>query len=352
MGSPGPVLVAQLAVDRERRPRHRDGGPLQRGGPRCLSGSGEASISAFFIGLMGVVQALSAIAAAALRRKAASRGSARKRANGSGSRSGLRARVLLLAFPEPSWRLSSAPPEVDGPHRGPNLQGIAWALRDAPLSRVFRAHAAAVSRPARSWRSSLVYFAPQIPLNLLFIYGAFERAPARRSGLRDRTGSRKLADRRRSRGVLRKHTVLTARFALWPWSWPTATLWNHLRLGVTHRARGSSSRLLRSLSWRSSAAAGRGPIRRDTRCVERDRRLYMFGLAIGKRDPRCSPRRQRRGNAREARHTGLTRHPDHVRHLRLRRSGGSFRGEGGVILVNHDASRQAIATNSSLSSAL
>jgi len=134
-----PVLDRGSCGDRERRARHRDGRPLQRGGPRRGRDRGSVYFSVF-IGLMGVIQALSADCPRSSSAESSSRGSARKRVRRSGSRSAWRPRG-------PVARVSRALPAAleraaggRGAHAG-YLQGIAWALPAMLLFRVFfRAH--------------------------------------------------------------------------------------------------------------------------------------------------------------------------------------------------------------------
>src|SRR3989442_7204859 len=156
--------------DRERRARHRDGGPLQRGGPRRGRDRGKRLFQRLHR-IDGVVQALSPIAAQLFGGKQLERIGEETRqtvwlALGLGVLG-----VLLLAFPEPFLRLAGAPPQVEARTRA-YLQGIAWALPAMLLFRVFFALTTAVSRPRAVMAINLVYFAAKIPLNALFIYGA------------------------------------------------------------------------------------------------------------------------------------------------------------------------------------
>src|SRR5258706_5663357 len=135
-------------------------------------GIGASVYFSVFIGLLGVVQALSPIAAQLFGGKQFERIGEETRQTAWLALGLAVFGVLLLAFPERFLRLSSAPPEVEARTRA-YLQGIAWALPAMLLFRVFFALTTAVSRPRAVMAINLVYFAAKIPLNLLFIYGAF-----------------------------------------------------------------------------------------------------------------------------------------------------------------------------------
>jgi MATE family multidrug resistance protein len=165
-----PVLVAQLAViasgvlDTVMAGRYS-------AVDLAAVGIGASVYFSVFIGLMGVVQALSPIAAQLFGGKQLERIGEETRQTVWLALGLAVLGVLLLAFPEPFLRLSSAPPEVEARTRA-YLQGIAWALPAMLLFRVFFALTTAVSRPRAVMAINLIYFAAKIPLNALFIYGA------------------------------------------------------------------------------------------------------------------------------------------------------------------------------------
>src|SRR5258708_31927200 len=109
-------------------------------------GRGASVYLSVVIGLMGVVQALSPIAAQLFGGKQLERIGEETRqtvwlALGLGALG-----VSLLAFPEPFLRLSSAPPEVEVRTRA-YLHGLAWALPAMLLLRGFFALTTAGCRP-------------------------------------------------------------------------------------------------------------------------------------------------------------------------------------------------------------
>jgi len=133
-------------------------------------GIGASVYFSIFIGLLGVVQALSPIAAQLFGGKHYERIGEETRQTAWLALGLAALGVALLAHPEPFLRLSSAPPEVEAKTRA-YLQGIAWALPAMLLFRVFFALTTAVSRPRAVMLINLVYFALKVPLNMLFIYG-------------------------------------------------------------------------------------------------------------------------------------------------------------------------------------
>ena len=121
-----PVLVAQLAViasgvlDTVMAGRYSSV-------DLAAVGIGASVYFSVFIGLMGVVQALSPIAAQLFGGKQYERIGEETRQTAWLALGLAVLGVLLLAFPDPFLRLASAPPEVEARTRA-YLQGIAWAL--------------------------------------------------------------------------------------------------------------------------------------------------------------------------------------------------------------------------------
>src|SRR5258705_814756 len=226
-----PVLVAQLAViasgvlDTVMAGRYS-------AVDLAAVGIGASVYFSVFIGLMGVVQALSPIAAQLFGGKQLERIGEETRqtvwlALGLGALGG-----LLLAFPEPFLRLSRAPPAVAARTRA-YLHGIAWALPAMLLFRVFFALTTAVSRPRAVMAINLVYFAAKIPLNLLFIYVAFGAPELGGPGCAIATAIASWLIVALAWGDCAKHPFYAPFriFGRWSWRhWPT--LWNHLKLGV------------------------------------------------------------------------------------------------------------------------
>jgi MATE family multidrug resistance protein len=166
-----PVLVAQLAVIATGvldtvMAGHYSAVDL------AAVGIGASVYFSIFIGLFGVLQALSPIAAQLF-------GAQRYGEIGEATRQtawmagGLAViGVLLLGFPDPFLQMLRAPPEVALRARA-YLIGAAWATPAMLLFRVFFSLTTAVSRPRAVMLTNLIYLALKIPLNMIFIYGAF-----------------------------------------------------------------------------------------------------------------------------------------------------------------------------------
>jgi multidrug resistance protein, MATE family len=166
-----PVLVAQLAViasgvlDTVMAGRYS-------AVDLAAVGIGASIYFSVFIGLLGVVQALSPIAAQLY-------GAGRHAEIGEQTRQMAWLAlalavlgVLVLGFPEPFLRLSGPPPEVQVRARA-YLVGIAWGLPAMLFFRVFFSLTTAVSRPRAVMLMNLGYLVLKVPLNAMFIYGAF-----------------------------------------------------------------------------------------------------------------------------------------------------------------------------------
>src|SRR5437899_12056849 len=163
-----PVLVAQLAViasgvlDTVMAGRYS-------AVDLAAVGIGASVYFSVFIGLMGVVQALSPIAAQLFGGKQLERIGEETRqtvwlAFGLGVLG-----VMLLASPEPFLRLAGAPPEVEARPRA-YPRGLAWALPASLLFRVFFALTTLVSRLRGALTINLRCSAVKIPFNALLIY--------------------------------------------------------------------------------------------------------------------------------------------------------------------------------------
>src|SRR5258706_257379 len=156
-----PVLVAQLAViasgvlDTVMAGRYS-------AVDLAAVGIGASVYFSVLIGLLGVVQALSPIAAQLFGGKHLERIGEETRQTAWLALGLSVLGVLLLAFPEPFLRLSSAPPEAAA--RTPTyLQRIAWPPPPMLASPQLFALTTAVSRPRAVMAINLVYFAATIP---------------------------------------------------------------------------------------------------------------------------------------------------------------------------------------------
>src|SRR2546428_6682191 len=225
------VLVAQVGViasgvlDTVRAGRYS-------AGDLAAVGIGASVYFSVFIGWMGVVQPLSPIAAQLCGGKQLERMGEETRQPVWLALGLAVLGVLLLAFPEPFLRLSSAPPEVEARTRA-YLQGIAWALPAMLLFRVFFALTTAVSRPRAVTAINLVYLAAKIPLNALFIYGALGAPELGGPGCAVATAIASWLIFALPWIYCANHPF-SAPFRIFRrWSWPhLPTLWSHLKLGV------------------------------------------------------------------------------------------------------------------------
>jgi MATE family multidrug resistance protein len=166
-----PVLVAQLAVIATGvldtvMAGHYSAVDL------AAVGIGASVYYSTFIGLHGVLQALSPTAAQLFgaRRYGEIGEATRQTAWMAGGLAVIG--VLVLGFPDPLLRLLNAPPEVALRARA-YLVGTAWAAPAMLLFRVFFSLTTAVSRPRAVMLTNLIYLALKVPLNAIFIYGAF-----------------------------------------------------------------------------------------------------------------------------------------------------------------------------------
>jgi len=300
-----PVLVAQLAViasgvlDTVMSGRYS-------AVDLAAVGIGASVYFSVFIGLLGVVQSLSPIAAQLFGGKQLERIGEETRqtawlALGLGVLG-----VLLLAFPEPFLRLSSAPPEVEVRTRA-YLEGIAWALPAMLLFRVFFALTTAVSRPRAVMVINLIYFAAKVPLNAMFIYGALGAPELGGPGCAVATAIASWLIFALAWIYCAKHPFYAPFRIFSRWSWPhLPTLWSHLKLGVpmglTFFVEVTSFTFMALFLARLGAATSAGhQIASNVTAV-----VYMFGLAIGNATAVLTAQAIGARNPREARHTGLT----------------------------------------------
>jgi multidrug resistance protein, MATE family len=300
-----PVLVAQLAViasgvlDTVMAGRYS-------AVDLAAVGIGASIYFSVFIGLMGVVQALSPIAGQLFGGKHFERIGEETRQTAWLALALSALGVLLLAFPEPFLRLSGAPPEVEARTRA-YLQGIAWALPAMLQFRVFFALTTAVSRPRAVMAINLVYFVTKIPLNALFIYGALGAPELGGPGCA-------IATAISSWLVVALAWIYCARHPFYApfrvfdrWSWPDpAILWNHLKLGVPMGlalfVEVTSFTFMAIFLARLGAATSAGhQIASNVTAV-----FYMFGLAVGNATGVLIAQAVGARDLVRARHTGFT----------------------------------------------
>ncbi len=275
-----PVLVAQLAViasgvlDTVMSGRYS-------AVDLAAVGIGASVYFSVFIGLMGVVQALSPIAGQLFGGRHYGRIGEETRQTAWLALALSAAGVLMLAFPDPFLRLSGAPAEVEVRTRS-YLQGIAWALPAMLLFRVFFALTTAVSRPRSVMAINLIYFATKVPLNALFIYGAFGAPELGGPGCAVATAISSWVIFALAWTYCAKHPFY-AQFRIFErWSWPDpAILWNHLKLGVPLGLalfiEVTSFTFMAIFLARLGAATSAGhQIASNITAV-----FYMFGLAVG-----------------------------------------------------------------------
>jgi MATE family multidrug resistance protein len=300
-----PVLVAQLAViatgvlDTIMAGRYS-------AVDLAAVGIGASVYFSVFIGLLGVVHALSPIAGQLFGGKHYERIGEETRQTAWVAVGLALLGVLLLAFPEPFLRLASAPPEVEEKTRA-YLLGVAWALPALLLFRVFFALTTAVSRPRAVMAINLVYFAVKIPLNALFIYGALGAPELGGPGCAIATAIASWLIFAIAWIYCAWHPFY-ARFGVFArWSWPDARIiWSHVKLGVpmglTFFVEVTSFTFMALFLARLGAATSAGhQIASNVTAV-----VYMFGLAIGNATAVLTAQAIGGGDFRRARHAGLT----------------------------------------------
>jgi len=269
-------------------------------------GIGASVYFSVFIGLLGVVQALSPIAAQLFGAKQLERIGEETRQTAWLALGLAALGVTLLAHPEPFLRLSSAPAEVEAKTRA-YLQGIAWALPAMLLFRVFFALTTAVSRPRAVMLINLVYFVLKVPLNTFFIYGMLGAPELGGPGCAVATAVASWLICAIAWAYCAKHPFYATFGVFSRWSWPDGhAIWTHLRLGVpmglTFFVEVTSFTFMALFLARLGAATSAGhQIAANATAV-----LYMFGLAIGNATGVLTAQAVGAGDPREARHTGLT----------------------------------------------
>jgi MATE family multidrug resistance protein len=300
-----PVLVAQLAViasgvlDTVMAGRYS-------AVDLAAVGIGASVYFSVFIGLMGVVLALSPIAGQLFGGKQYERIGEETRQTAWLALALSAIGVLMLAFPEPFLRLSGAPAEVEVRTRA-YLQGIAWALPAMLLFRVFFALTTAVSRPRAVMAINLIYFAAKIPLNALFIYGALGAPELGGPGCAIATAIASWIVFALAWTYCARHPFYAPFRIFARWSWPDpAILWNHLKLGVPLGLalfiEVTSFTFMAIFLARLGAATSAGhQIASNITAV-----FYMFGLAVGNATGVLIAQALGARDFRLARHTGFT----------------------------------------------
>lgn len=269
-------------------------------------GIGASVYFSVFIGLMGVVVALSPIAAQLYGAKQYARIGEETRQTAWLALGLAALGVLLLAFPDPFLRLSSAPAEVEARTRD-YLHGIAWALPAMLLFRVFFALTTAVSRPRAVMLINLVYLAVKAPLNAVFIYGALGAPELGGPGCAVATAISSWLICAVAWVYCARHPFYRVFGVFARWSWPNLrAIWNHLRLGVpmglTFFVEVTSFTFMALFLARLGAATSAGhQIAANVTAV-----VYMFGLAVGNATAVLTAQAIGAGEPRQARHTGLT----------------------------------------------
>jgi multidrug resistance protein, MATE family len=300
-----PILVAQLAVmatgvlDTVMSGRYSavDLAAVGVGASICYS---------VFIGLLGVVQSLSPIAAQLYGAKKYAHIGEEARQTAWLAAGLAVLGVSLLGFPEPFLRLAGAPAEVEGRIRA-YLVGIAWALPAMLLFRVFFALTTAVSRPRAAMAMNLFYFCAKVPLNYVFMYGKLGAPELGGPGCAVATAvvawlSALLAWTYCARSPFYRPFQIFSR-----WSWPDpAILWTHLKLGVpmglTFFVEVTSFTFMAIFLARLGAATSAShQIAANVSAV-----IYMFGLAIGNATGVLVAQAVGAGSRHDARRTGLT----------------------------------------------
>ena len=269
-------------------------------------GIGASVYFSVFIGLMGVVLALSPIAAQLFGGKQYERIGEETRQTAWLALALSALGVLLLAFPDPFLRISGAPADVEARTRA-YLQGIAWALPAMLLFRVFFALTTAVSRPRAVMVINLIYFAIKTPLNALFIYGAFGAPELGGPGCAVATAIASWVVFVLAWTYCARHPFYAPFRVFARWSWPDpAILWNHLKLGVPMGlalfVEVTSFTFMAIFLARLGAVTSAGhQIASNVTAV-----CYMFGLAVGNATGVLIAQAVGARDLAQARHTGFT----------------------------------------------
>jgi MATE family, multidrug efflux pump len=269
-------------------------------------GIGASIYYSVFIGLLGVVQSLSPIAAQLY-------GAGRRAHIGEETRqtiwlaAGLALLgVMLLGFPEPFLRLAGAPAEVEVRVRA-YLLGIAWALPGMLAFRVFFALTTAVSRPRAAMAINLLYFCAKVPLNYVFMYGKLGAPELGGPGCAVATAVVSWLAAAVGWSYCARHPYYRPFQVFARWSWPDPRiLWSHLKLGVpmglSFFVEVTSFTFIAIFVARLGAATSAAhQIAANVSAV-----VYMFGLAIGNATGVLVAQAVGGGRRHDARRTGLT----------------------------------------------
>src|SRR5262245_6629852 len=307
-------------------------------------GIGASVYFSVFIGLMGVVMALSPIAGQLYGGRQYERIGEETRQTVWLALALAALGVLVLAFPEPFLRVSGAPLEVEARTRA-YLQGIAWALPAMLLFRVFFALTTAVSRPRAVMAINLIYFVTKVPLNALFIYGAFGAPELGGPGCAIATAIASWLMFAIAWIYCARHPFYAAFRIFERWSWPdVGVLWNHLKLGIpmglAFFVEVTSFTFMAIFLARLGAVTSAGhQIASNVTAV-----FYMFGLAVGNATGVLIAQAVGARDAHQARHTGFT-------GMRIMLAVSACAGvliflaaRNIVLLYSHDAEVQALAT--------
>jgi MATE family, multidrug efflux pump len=269
-------------------------------------GIGASIYYSVFIGLLGVVQSLSPIAAQLYGAKQHARIGEEARQTVWLAAGLALGGVLLLGFPEPFLRLAGAPPEVEARARM-YLVGIAWALPAMLLFRVFFALTTAVSRPRAAMAMNLLYFCAKVPLNYVFMYGKLGAPQLGGPGCAVATAlvawlCALIAWTFCARSAFYRPFGVFAR-----WSWPhPGMLWSHLKLGVPMGL--SFFVEVTSFTFIAIFVARLGATTSAAHQIAANVSgvVYMFGLAIGNATGVLVAQAVGARSPHDARRTGLT----------------------------------------------
>jgi MATE family multidrug resistance protein len=269
-------------------------------------GIGASIYFSVFIGLLGVVQSLSPIAAQLF-------GAGKHAQIGEETRQTLWLAVglavlgvLIVGLPEPFLRLAGAPPEVEVRTRA-YLVGIAWALPPTIMFRVFFAFTTAVSRPRAVMAINLIYFVLKVPLNYVLIYGKLGAPELGGPGCAVATAIVSFTTCTLAWVYCAREPFYRQFRVFAKWSWPDPKiLWSHLKLGVpmglTFFIEVTSFTFMALFIARLGAATSAAhQIAANVTAV-----VYMFGLAIGNATGILVAQAVGAVRPEDARHTGLT----------------------------------------------
>ncbi len=299
-----PVLVAQLAVIASGvldtvMSGHYGAADL------AAVGIGASVYFSVFIGLLGIVNSLSPIAAQLYGGRHFEKIGEETRQTAWIAVVLAVPGVLVLAFPDPLLASLGAPPEVLARTRA-YLHGVAWATPAMLLFRVFFALTTAVSRPRVVMTTNLLYFAIKAPLNAVFIYGAFGAPELGGPGCAVATAIASWTVCAIAWTVCAVHPIYAPYRVFARWSWPHAhAIWNHLKLGVpmglAQFVEVTSFTFMALFLARLGATTSAGhQIAANVTGV-----MYMFAIAVGNATGVLTAQAVGANDRRGARHTGL-----------------------------------------------